>query len=191
MSKIKMAKINPEEFRREVQGLLDIDPSGEMFCQILRATQELIHRAALYSDEGKDGWGEDLHHLTDTISDKIQNCSEHTIDELRSGYEYFMKGESSVITETADLINNIGYAHLSNMSKSNLKEGRRDWMEYLSDSLIDFWLSAAGVSSTEVFAVDECDGELVQVAPLSQRHLARLRSAGYGAELFAPVRSGR
>ena len=50
---------------------------------------------------------------------------------------------------------------------------------------------AGGVSSTEVFALDECDDELVQVAPLSQRHLARLRSSGFGSELFAPTRSGR
>ncbi len=42
---------------------------------------------------------------------------------------------------------------------------------------------AGGVSSTEVFAVD--DDRLVQVAPLSQRHLSRLRLAGYGPELFA------
>lgn len=44
---------------------------------------------------------------------------------------------------------------------------------------------AGGVSSTEVWAVDEADGELQQIAPLSQRHLTRLRLAGYPAELFA------
>jgi Flp pilus assembly CpaF family ATPase len=43
---------------------------------------------------------------------------------------------------------------------------------------------AGGVSSTEVWALDDHD-ELVQVAPLSQRHLNRLRSAGYSADLFA------
>jgi pilus assembly protein CpaF len=43
---------------------------------------------------------------------------------------------------------------------------------------------AGGVSSTEVFAVDD-DERLRQVAPLSQRHLSRLRLAGYGPELFA------
>jgi len=43
---------------------------------------------------------------------------------------------------------------------------------------------AGGVSSTEVWAIDD-DDELVQVAPLSQRHLSRLRLAGYPAELFA------
>jgi len=42
---------------------------------------------------------------------------------------------------------------------------------------------AGGVSSTEVWAVDGTD-ELVQVAPLSQRHLHRLRLAGYRSELF-------
>ena len=41
-----------------------------------------------------------------------------------------------------------------------------------------------GVSSTEVWSIDD-DDELVQVAPLSQRHLSRLRLAGYTAELFA------
>lgn len=41
-----------------------------------------------------------------------------------------------------------------------------------------------GVSSTEVWSIDD-DDELVQVAPLSQRHLSRLRLAGYPAELFA------
>jgi pilus assembly protein CpaF len=40
-----------------------------------------------------------------------------------------------------------------------------------------------GVSSTEVWAIDDTD-ELVQVAPLSQRHLHRLRLAGYRSELF-------
>jgi pilus assembly protein CpaF len=43
---------------------------------------------------------------------------------------------------------------------------------------------AGGVSSTEVFAIDD-DERLRQVAPLSQRHLSRLRLAGYGPELFA------
>ena len=42
---------------------------------------------------------------------------------------------------------------------------------------------AGGVSSTEVWAIDDYD-ELVQIAPLSQRHLNRLRLAGYPAELF-------
>ena len=42
---------------------------------------------------------------------------------------------------------------------------------------------AGGVSSTEVWAIDDAD-ELVQVAPLSQRHLHRLRLAGYRSELF-------
>ena len=37
---------------------------------------------------------------------------------------------------------------------------------------------AGGVSSTEVWTIDDTD-ELVQVAPLSQRHLNRLRIAGY------------
>ncbi len=43
---------------------------------------------------------------------------------------------------------------------------------------------AGGVSSTEVWALDGCN-ELVQVAPLSQRHLNRLHLAGYPSELFA------
>ena len=44
---------------------------------------------------------------------------------------------------------------------------------------------AGGVSSTETWTIDGRD-ELVQVAPLSARHLQRLRLAGYPAELFAP-----
>ncbi len=44
---------------------------------------------------------------------------------------------------------------------------------------------AGGVSSTEVWALDEYDEELAQVAPLSQRHLTRLRLAGYRPERFA------
>ena len=47
---------------------------------------------------------------------------------------------------------------------------------------------AGGVSSTEVWALaPNVSGgdELVQVAPLSQRHLTRLRLAGYPTELFA------
>ena len=44
---------------------------------------------------------------------------------------------------------------------------------------------AGGVSSTEVWALDEYGEELAQVAPLSQRHLARLRLAGYRPEQFA------
>lgn len=43
---------------------------------------------------------------------------------------------------------------------------------------------AGGVSSTEIWALGS-DDELTQVAPLSQRHLARLRLAGYPPELFA------
>ena len=43
---------------------------------------------------------------------------------------------------------------------------------------------AGGVSSTEVWTIDDTD-ELVQVAPLSQRHLNRLRIAGYRPDLFA------
>jgi hypothetical protein len=43
---------------------------------------------------------------------------------------------------------------------------------------------AGGVSSTEVWTLDDRD-ELVQVAPLSQRHLRRLRLAGVPTELFA------
>ncbi len=43
---------------------------------------------------------------------------------------------------------------------------------------------AGGVSSTEVWTIDDTD-ELVQVAPLSQRHLNRLRLAGYRPDLFA------
>jgi Flp pilus assembly CpaF family ATPase len=43
---------------------------------------------------------------------------------------------------------------------------------------------AGGVSSTEVWAIDDGD-ELTQVAQLSQRHLTRLRLAGYSAGLFS------
>jgi hypothetical protein len=49
---------------------------------------------------------------------------------------------------------------------------------------------AGGVSSTEVWSqVDIAEGcdELVQVAPLSQRHLNRLRLSGYRPEQFAPA----
>ncbi len=49
---------------------------------------------------------------------------------------------------------------------------------------------AGGVSSTEVWAIDEAD-ELVQVAPLSQRHLNRLRLAGYSQELFGAIGARR
>jgi pilus assembly protein CpaF len=54
---------------------------------------------------------------------------------------------------------------------------------------------AGGVASTEVWGLDTA-GRLVQVAPLSHRHLARLRLAGYDTALFAataagvPVRAG-
>jgi Flp pilus assembly CpaF family ATPase len=43
---------------------------------------------------------------------------------------------------------------------------------------------SGGVSSTEVWTLDDNE-ELVQVAPLSQRHLKRLRLAGYPSDLFA------
>ncbi len=49
---------------------------------------------------------------------------------------------------------------------------------------------AGGVSSTEAWAIDHAD-ELVQIAPLSQRHLNRLRLAGYSSRLFAVERSPR
>lgn len=43
---------------------------------------------------------------------------------------------------------------------------------------------AGGVSSTEVWAIDDRD-QLAQVAPLSQRHLNRLRLSGYPTDLFS------
>jgi len=43
---------------------------------------------------------------------------------------------------------------------------------------------AGGIASTEVFALDEGD-ELRQRAPLSQRHLRRLRTTGYDPDSFA------
>ena len=43
---------------------------------------------------------------------------------------------------------------------------------------------AGGVSSTEVWGIDE-GNELTQAAPLSQRHMTRLRMAGYSPEQFA------
>jgi Flp pilus assembly CpaF family ATPase len=52
---------------------------------------------------------------------------------------------------------------------------------------------AGGVSSTEVWTLARSvngGDELVQVAPLSQRHLTRLRLAGYPAELFAARLAG-
>ena len=49
---------------------------------------------------------------------------------------------------------------------------------------------AGGVSSTEVWAIGDHD-ELEQIAPLSQRHLNRLRLAGYPTELFAVEREAR
>ena len=46
---------------------------------------------------------------------------------------------------------------------------------------------AGGVASTEVWGLDEF-GELVQTAPLSARHLNRLRMSGYPTDDFAPAR---
>jgi Flp pilus assembly CpaF family ATPase len=43
-----------------------------------------------------------------------------------------------------------------------------------------------GLATTEVWAIGP-DGELVQQAPLSVRHLRRLRLAGYDERLFAPT----
>jgi pilus assembly protein CpaF len=43
---------------------------------------------------------------------------------------------------------------------------------------------AGGVASTEVWAIDDTN-ELTQVAPLSHRHLSRLRLSGYSADQFA------
>lgn len=43
---------------------------------------------------------------------------------------------------------------------------------------------AGGVSSTEVWGLDEL-GELTQLAPLSPRHLNRLRLSGYAPDDFA------
>ncbi len=45
---------------------------------------------------------------------------------------------------------------------------------------------SGGVSSTEVFAVDEA-GVLRQIAPLSMRHQARLRQSGYRPDRFMPA----
>lgn len=43
---------------------------------------------------------------------------------------------------------------------------------------------AGGVSSTEVWGLDDI-GELAQIAPLSTRHLRRLRQSGYATESFS------
>jgi Flp pilus assembly CpaF family ATPase len=43
-----------------------------------------------------------------------------------------------------------------------------------------------GLATTEVWGIG-LDGELVQTAPLSARHVQRLRLAGYDPHLFAPV----
>jgi hypothetical protein len=43
---------------------------------------------------------------------------------------------------------------------------------------------AGGIASTEVWGVDD-DGSLRQMAPLSTRHLRRLRLDGHPPELFA------
>ncbi len=48
---------------------------------------------------------------------------------------------------------------------------------------------AGGVASTEIWAPDG-HNELIQVAPYSQRHLERLRLAGYSPERFGTGRSG-
>jgi pilus assembly protein CpaF len=48
---------------------------------------------------------------------------------------------------------------------------------------------AGGVASTEVWGLD-AHGRLGQVAPLSPRHLARLRLAGYDTSLFAATAAG-
>jgi len=48
---------------------------------------------------------------------------------------------------------------------------------------------AGGVASTEVWGLDRA-GRLVQVAPLSPRHVARLRLAGYDTTLFAADAAG-
>ena len=43
-----------------------------------------------------------------------------------------------------------------------------------------------GLATTEVWGIGH-DGQLVQLAPLSTRHLQRLRLAGYDPQLFAPA----
>jgi pilus assembly protein CpaF len=43
-----------------------------------------------------------------------------------------------------------------------------------------------GLATTEIWGLGH-DGDLVQVAPLSARHLQRLRVSGFDPELFAPV----
>ena len=43
-----------------------------------------------------------------------------------------------------------------------------------------------GLATTEVWGLDH-DGHLVQHAPLSARHLQRLRLSGYDPKLFAPI----
>jgi hypothetical protein len=43
-----------------------------------------------------------------------------------------------------------------------------------------------GLATTEVWGIGE-SGELDQFAPLSARHLQRLRISGYDARLFAPA----
>ncbi len=45
---------------------------------------------------------------------------------------------------------------------------------------------AGGVSSTEIWGLDG-DGRLGQFAPLSRRHLSRLRLAGYSPDAFGPT----
>jgi pilus assembly protein CpaF len=91
---------------------------------------------------------------------------------------------SSLIAQTVDFVVHIDLVR-------NAVEDRAAVRRVTSIIEVGGLGEAGGVSSTEVFALDECDDELVQVAPLSQRHLARLRGAGYSSVLFAPTRSGR
>jgi pilus assembly protein CpaF len=83
---------------------------------------------------------------------------------------------SSLIAQTVDFVVHIDLVR-------NAGDDQRTVRRVTSIIEVGGLGEAGGVSSTEVWALDD-GGELTQVAPLSQRHLHRLRLAGHRTDLF-------
>jgi len=145
MAKIKMAIVDPIEFNREVYGLLQVDPSAQLFCQIMHASEGLLHHLSIYgADVAPEGWSEDLRAVADLISDYLSNCESRDLEALNRAKQEFFGDSDPVLYSVCHLINSLGYKMISDEPKGARKEAASEWYEYIRDSLISFWRTSGG-----------------------------------------------
>lgn len=154
--KIKMHIVDPEEMTRDVQGLLDIDPSGALFCQVLHALNEFLHALVTYAgNESSEQWLDDVQRLSDRFSDYMQYCGTQDIEALNEVYVDVMSADPPLINDVWHLANMLGYTTLSKVPKADRAEARQDWHEYLRDAIVDFWSNSGGRGAKRFAAIGD------------------------------------